>query len=483
MISSFRDPAGCCFDCEGRVLRVVYSDACGDLARLLDLPITKEFCSKKKLVESRALEKTELQESSIPPEIEPLLNQHADALLIEHEKIPFTSYAYEWCPAMLLEAARLTLDLAQAFLEAGYGLKDATPSNILFRGPTAVFVDLLSFERRDPHDPIWLPYGQFLRTFLLPLALNQTFRMSLADVFINRRDGVEPNAVYEMCGFWQRLSRPFLEFVTIPHWLEKSCRTTSSNRYARKALKDPQRAAFVLNSLFERLKRRCANCSMEASRTSLWSNYSNCHRYTSSEMSLKEAFVATALQQTRPRNVLDVGCNTGQFSFLAAETGALVVSIDSDPAVVESLWLECQRRQLHILPLVIDICRPSPGLGWRNQEQSSFLDRAAGRFDLVMALAVIHHLLVSDGIPWDRLCDMLSVLTNRWVILEFITAEDPMFQVLVRGRENLFSDWNSDRFEAICSHHFQIIRSEELKPSRRRLYLLEKRSGLNPRRQ
>src|SRR5262249_3269321 len=125
-----------------------------------------------------------------------LLEGRSDAcLLLEHERLPFPSYPAEWPPEMLHAAARLPVDPPPAHQPAKLGLKDATPYNILFRGPRPIFVDVLSFEQRDPGDPTWAPYGQFLRTFLLPLLVNQRLRMPLDQIFATRRDGLEPEEV------------------------------------------------------------------------------------------------------------------------------------------------------------------------------------------------------------------------------------------------------------------------------------------------
>ena len=110
-----------------------------------------------------------------------------------------------------------------------------------------------------------------------------------------------------------------------------------------------------------------------------------------------------ALALARPRTVLDVGANEGHFSFLAAEQGSSVVAIDSDPVVVGSIWRRRRPRDWMCLPMVVDLTRPTPAMGWRNQECASFLDRARGGFDMVMMLAVMHHILVTERIPLEDL--------------------------------------------------------------------------------
>src|SRR4029079_9111581 len=145
---------------------------------------------------------------------------------------------------------------------------------------------------------------------------------------------------------------------------------------------------------------------------------------------------------------LDVGANEGHFSFVAARQGASVVAIDSDPVVTGKIWREAVRNQRDVLPLVVDLTRPTPALGWRNQECESFLDRAQGHFDLVMLLAVIHHMLVTERVPLDEILGLVEDLTREYALIEFVAPQNPIFARIVRGRENLYSHLTIAAFEA-----------------------------------
>ena len=161
--------------------------------------------------------------------------------------------------------------------------------------------------------------------------------------------------------------------------------------------------------------------------------------YTPAQLARKEAFVSEALALARPKTVLDVGANEGHFSFLAARQGASVVAIDSDPVVAGAIWRAASLDRLDVLPLVVDLTRPTPAIGWRNQECLSFLDRATGHFDMVMMLAVLHHMLVTERIPLEDLLALAADLTRDYALIEFVAPEDPMFQRIVRGRQKLYS--------------------------------------------
>ncbi len=460
-IASFRDPAGSLLHLEGKLLRVVKPEAAADLGAFLASACAKEFFEQGLLPAT----------TNLTPQA-----SGQTELVLEHERIPFPSFPYEWPPEMLHEAACLTLDLAERALNDGFGLKDATPYNILFRGPKAVFVDLLSFERRPPGDPTWLPHAQFVRTFLLPLLMNKHKGLSLAQAMAARRDGLDSGEVYQMLGPLARLLPPFLTLVSIPKWLGRFVDRKGETIYSRPSLARVDQARYILDALFKGLRRRLRGASPARGRASMWSSYTQGgSNYSDRQLEEKESFVNDLLNENRPRNVLDVGCNTGSFSALAARCGASVVAIDQDPVVVGKAWRMARDSRLDILPLVVDLCRPSPAIGWRNRECPSFLERACGAFDAVLMLAVLHHMLVTERVPLEMIIDLAAELTTNLLVIEFVPPEDPMFRLLLRGRGHLHRDLNRETFEAACRSRFDVIRSLQLEGSGRIIYALRKR--------
>jgi SAM-dependent methyltransferase len=402
------------------------------------------------------------------------------ALVLEHDRVPFPSFPYEWPAELLYQAASLTLDLNEALLGDGLGLKDATPYNILFRGAEPVLTDVLSVEGRDPHDPTWLPYAQFVRTFVLPLLLNKYFGVPLSEVFLTRRDGLEPEEVYRLCGWWRKFVPPFLTLVSIPKWLSARRGAQNPKLYRKRAVDDVERARFIVGSLLKHSRRALRRVEPRQGRGSTWSGYTESNQYTSEEFAAKQRFVEHVVAEFQPRRVLDVGCNTGTFSRVAARGGARVVAIDYDPVVVGELWRVAHTDALDILPLVVDLTRPSPAVGWRNSECLSFLDRARGAFDAVLMLAVVHHMLVSERIPLAEIIALAADLTTDLAVIEFVGPEDAMFRRLARGRDELFVGLTHETFEQACQRRFRILRSEPVAvglDTRRWLYLLRKREA------
>jgi SAM-dependent methyltransferase len=476
---SFRDPAGCCCSFNGRVLRFVATDAISEFEQFLQTNCARQFTARKQFVSTRRLNENEIAALRESPGLQPVFHAQPIGAVFEHERIPFPSYPHEWPPEMLWDAGRLTLELAQAALADGFGLKDATPHNILFRGSEPVFIDALSFERRNPGDPIWLPEAQFVRTFLLPLLASRRWGLHLTELFTTRRDGIEPEAVYRFCGPLEKFTPRMLSLVSIPTWLSRKTGPDDRKIYQPHLLANTEKARFILESLFKRLERTLDSLQPVAQKKSVWSDYMATHSYDDPAFAAKEKFVNEALREFKPARVLDAGANTGHFSALAAQAGAEVVAVDLDAACAGAIWRRAREQKLNILPLVVNLAHPSPALGWRNAECPSFLDRATGAFDGVLMLALIHHLLVTERIPLEEILRLAYDVTNSLLVIEFVDPKDDMFRRLTRGREHLHATLDVKMFEQACTPYFEIVRSLALPGTQRRMYCLKRKADGN----
>jgi SAM-dependent methyltransferase len=245
--------------------------------------------------------------------------------------------------------------------------------------------------------------------------------------------------------------------------------------YNQAKLIHPEKARFILEAQFRRLAKLLRRAAPAKDSSSIWSSYTETFTYNDEEFEAKINIVREWLALLSPNTVLDVGCNTGFFSELAANLGSKVVAIDGDPVVVGKTWRRAAEKGLNILPLVLDIARPSPATGWYNAECFSFLDRASGSFDVVLMLAVLHHLLVTERVPLPEILRLAAQLTNEYVVLEYVSKDDPMFRKLTRGRDGLHASFTKEYFESTCLESFTIVRKQKLKGDLRWLYLLRKR--------
>lgn len=460
---SFRDPAGFVMADDARVVRIVRPDVAENLFRFLASLNGQALVQDGDFIACRRA--SERVRDEVLREVE---HQWPGAVVIEHDPVWFPSYPYEWPRAMLRSAALLTLDVAERLLPDGYGLKDATPFNVLFRGPEPVFVDALSVEARDPQDALWRPLSQFLQTFLYPLVLAQANGVPVHETLLCHREGPTPGEIYGQLNALARLRN--LRWVCFPKWLSRESAVSYKSRKV-----DPELAAYSLGKTFRALRRAVEAIPESADAATAWSGYSeHCH-YEQSAHGQKREFVTAALRRFTQGQVLDLGANDGEYSALAARAGHRVAACDLDPVSVNRLWERARAERLAILPLVVNLASPTPATGWGNQERRSFIGRAAGRFDCVLMLALLHHLTVTERVPTPMVLDTAAALTRRWLVVEWVSPNDPYYQKLLRGRDELHASDTQAAFEDACRRRFSIVEQQPLLEGRRHLYLLAKR--------
>jgi SAM-dependent methyltransferase len=459
--ASFRDPDASLSFANGRILRAVKSEASQAFAAMLAHPFIRRLMADGRLVGT-----VQVVDGSPAP---------SNAVVYEHELIPFIAYPFEWSPTMLARAAEFTTTLCLELLEHGFQLKDATPANVLFRGTEPVWVDVPSIVAREPGTYLWNAQDQFERCFLLPLIANREAGIPLDWALRDAARGMDHATVARILGARRWLKPSLWGSVALPSALQRAAPTRSSSGAPR--LRNDEQARFTLERTFRRNLRRIHALQRALEPTqSMWREYTHTRsHYTDGDIEQKTAFVREALAKTRPAWVLDVGANTGEFSEHAAAQGAMVVAVDTDEAAVNGIFSAARRRKANILPMVGNFAHPSPALGWANGETQSFLDRAEKRFDLVLLLAIVHHLRATHGVPLERILSTVARVTRRHLLVEQVPVEDPMFQQLSRGRDTLYGDCARDVFEAILTSHFTISASRTL-PNGRTLYLAAIRS-------
>ncbi len=381
-------------------------------------------------------------------------------LWLEHPRVEPISYPWEWTAPQWRAAAELTLRIASEAISSGWTLKDATPLNVLFAGARPVLVDVLSFERRDPCSTVWLAYGQFVRTFLLPLVARKHLSWPLqGTLFV--RDGYEPDLIYKALGPWKRLNPDLLDVVTLAALLGRPGKTGRGSQKHSSA-SNPELAAHILQKRIARLGKQIRGTEKGQNRSE-WSEYTqSAAHYQAADARDKQKFVRNALQLHRPSRVLDIGANTGTYSLMAAEADAEVVALDADETALEALWTVASRREEPITTLVANIARPTPAAGWKNLEHLSLLDRLSGRFDMVLMLAVVHHLILREQLPLAHIAELCALLTRRWLLLEWVPPSDPMFQEWLRGRDDLYGHLTEEDLQTAFAPFFTAVDRNEL---------------------
>jgi SAM-dependent methyltransferase len=471
---SLRDPDGVLLKCQdGRLLRFVNTRHSALVERVLQ---DEALLKKSNLVGSAVVSKADANAfwkrySSLLP-----WTAQDQGLVLEHQPVFFASYPHEWCPEALAKAGHLTLEFANAALDRGLGLKDATPFNILFEGTRPVFVDWLSLEARSPSDPTWLAFSQFVRCFILPLWMQKNASLPLQACYLSYRDGITPERAFELVRGWKRYTPSFFTLVTLPVLLNrrKKARHSQSALYAKADI-PAARAKFILKRLYGFLKEQLTRVHPTERQWSAWNHYLDSRSpYEKKQWEIKKATLSTWLEKSKCKSLLDIGCNEGWFSQLAASSGCRVVAIDNDAEMVRRTWQRAEKSGADIQSLHVDLCRPSPALGWRNQENSSFLERARRKFDAVAALAVIHHLSVGEQITYDEIFSVVHEITRSEFFVEFVGPEDASFNWAAKGRTT--QPWHHAAFLKALQPYFQVVEESPLEGTDRVLYWLKKRN-------
>lgn len=452
---SFRDRDGRVYHCEGRVFRGLSAVALENYRQLQKEPFYKKLQATGKLIGTREVSDAQ---NTLPDTIK---SQWAGFL--EHDRVPVISYAYEWTFSMLKAAAGLQLDIIERAVSHGFSLKDATPYNIQFVNRKPVFIDIPSFEKLTEGEP-WAGYRQFCEMFLFPLMLQAYKGCDFQPFMRSAIDGVGVQTAASLFGFRDRFRKGVFSHVWLQSKLDRRYGGSSDN--VRSNLKSAgfNRELILVN--VRKLQKLVKKLEWQAE-GSEWGDYTEFHNYSENDHALKENFVRQVIMDQKPGTVWDIGCNTGQFSCIAAIACEQVISTDIDHVAVERMFLNPDMPD-NILPLLQNVADPSPNWGWRNLERSDLQTRSQP--DLVLCLALIHHVVITANIPLAEFIDWLAGLTDRLVI-EYVSRRDDKVQTLLRNKEDKYQDYSRESLEANLKRHFEIKWQQAVNNGDRSLYL------------
>ncbi|MEW6566792.1 MAG: SAM-dependent methyltransferase [Chloroflexota bacterium] len=451
--SSFRDPSGFLFVRDGILYRQVNQAYREDYDHLMASGLYDELTRDGLLI----------------PHEETLLDATASEAaykVLRPEAVRFVSHPYEWCFSQYKDAALLTLGIQRRAVSRGMSLKDGSAYNVQFHRGRPVLIDTLSFERYREGEP-WVAYRQFCQHFLAPLTLMAKRDIRLGQLTRIHLDGVPLDLAACLLPFGARFSPGLLTHLFLHAGAQRRFADRPVSRAAVRGRMG--RSAFL--GLIDSLQATVRKLSWEPTATE-WSDYYEACNYSPEAEAHKTALVQQFLRRVRPATVWDLGANVGRYSRLASAEGAFTVAWDVDPGAVERNYRACKAdSEPNLLPLLIDLTNPSPGIGWEHGERLSLIER--GPADLVLALALVHHLAIGNNVPLAQLARFLARLA-RWLVIEFVPKEDSQVQRLLRMRRDIFADYHQSGFERAFGAVFTMRKRVPIRDSLRVLYLMER---------
>jgi hypothetical protein len=460
---SFRDSSGQVVYLNEKVYRLISKSFLEEFNSFIASGLYKSLADKRWLIPHQQIEEAA---EILFPGIE---NTSDVGCVIQPEKISFITYPYEWSFCQLKQAALLTLDIQMEALRSGFSLKDASSFNIQFQGSKPIFIDSLSFEKQTEGTP-WVAYRQFCQHFLAPLLLWSYGFSELHRLQELHLDGVPLKLASKLLPFRTRFN-PFISIHIHYHArMEKSF--SGDQEFKSRKLKLSKDRLFAI---LEHLRSGIAALQVKKDNTE-WSDYYRTCSYQENNFAEKESTIENWLSKIRPTQTLDAGCNTGHFSFIASTYSKQVISFDKDYKAIELLFEKSVKlRKDNILPLILDFGNLSPALGWRGRERKSFIERA-GKSDLILALALIHHLAIGNNIPFAEIASSFSEISTH-LIIEYIPKEDSQLQKLLITKKDVFPDYTLKGFSKAFDRHFIILEEYKLSDTGRILYLMKSKDA------
>ena len=388
--------------------------------------------------------------------------------IIRPEIVSFVSYPYEWCFSQLKEAALLTLKIQKLALKHRMSLKDCSAYNIQFIGSRPVFIDTLSFEKYV--DTPWVAYRQFCKHFLVPLALMGFVDVRLSQLLKSYIDGLPLDLAVSLLPFSSRFNIGLLLHI---YMHSKAQKYSSSVSLVTNKVKGRK---FSLNSfygLIDSLESLIMGIKWKPDKTRWGDYYDRKESYTPRAIAHKKIIVDELIAKVNPNIVCSLGANTGLFSRIVSTKGIYTISTDFDPVCVENNYLEAlKNKETNILPLLLDVSNPSPGIGWEGRERASFIERRL--VDLVTAFALIHHLAISNNLSFGKISNFLKKI-SKILIIEFVPKDDEMIKRMLAFREDIFKDYTQECFEKEFAEDFIIDEVVRINDSKRTLYLMHRK--------
>jgi len=445
---SFRDPAGFVFkDDKGEVFRQINPVGFDDFQFASQNGLYQWLWTQELLIKHTVVKKSK------------------DKIIIEPQQVSTISYPFEWSFSMLKDAALLTLRAQKAALSHNMTLKDASAYNVQFVSGKPMLIDTLSFEKYQSGSP-WVAYGQFCRHFLAPLALMSKTDIRLSQLLIEYIDGVPLDLASSLLPKSTKLSPSLLMHLHL-HASAQKKKSDSTAKSDRKVSKTR------LLAIIDSLERAITQLKIKKTKTEWGDYYQNTNYSNTSTQSKTKLIKSFAKKVPNLEKVVDLGGNDGTYSRIFSKQKIDTICTDIDPLAVEvNYQTSIEQADNHMLPLVINLINPGGAMGWANAERESIEKRFRG--DLVLALALIHHLAISNNLPLSKIAEYFSKF-GPYLIIEFVPKSDSKVKKLLATRRDIFEGYTQEGFEDSFQKYYSVVESKSIPGSKRTLYLLKRK--------
>ena len=388
------------------------------------------------------------------------------SLELQSPRVPFVTSPEEWCNAQLYDAARLTLLLLEQANGNQADLKDASAWNVIFQGCRPIFCDLTSFETLQTK--AWWAAGQFVRHFISPLWLATRTGLQARDVFRMSRDGAQPELVRNTLGWHRFLSRC---------WPLVAAANGGNAPDIKENVMSATEVTAFRQRLIASMRWMLQGVKPLATKSTPWATYTEQRGHcTAQALDAKRVQVAQWLGQLRPTWTLDLGCNSGEFTQLALDAGSKVIAIDGDHDAVQALYRK-HAESNDVYPVIALLDDIHSGRGWAGTVHTGLVNRLAKSADMVMMLALVHHLCISAAIPLGQVASFAAACTRRWLVVEWLEPFDPQVILLCSQRKRKPAEFDVQRqTQAFLDAGFIVLSQIVLPQGTRHLALLEKRT-------
>lgn len=464
--SSFRDPSGYIYEDKNTIYRSIKEFGRKQYEAIRHNNAIAESINNGFLINTK-----ELPFQEWPNEIKD------SAYVLQHDRIPYVSYPYEWSFCQLKSAAIHHLDFQLYLFKKGIVLKDASAYNIQFIGTTPLFIDLLSLKPYQTGE-YWTAHKQFCENFLNPLLLRSILGIPHNHWFRGTVEGIPTMDLANLIPLHKKLSWNMFSHILLQAKLDRSAIHHQEKTLSIIGKRRPL-PAIAYESLLLQMRKWINKLHPHGTEKTTWSDYSSNHTYSSKEALLKKDFIAEFTRSTNPDILVDLGCNTGDYSFTALENGAkYVIGFDFDQNALDGAYQRGTQYHKPFLPLYLDATNPSPSQGWLESERQGFNTRT--KTDAIIALAFIHHLAIAKNIPLHQLIDWLLAIAPTGVI-EFIPKSDPTISKMLFFRDDIFIDYTESNFENLLQQKAILIKKSKISSTGRTLfwYQLKLHPGVN----